>query len=454
MGGQEKERCQMGKYTMQDIIRLVREEDVAFIRLQFTDIFGTLKNIAVTPNQLLKALSGKVMFDGSAIEGFARIEESDMFLVPDLDTFTIFPWRPSQGKVARLICNVRRTDGQPFEGDSRYVLMQTIADAAKDGYTFKVGSECEFFLFETDENGNPTTNTGEQGGYFDLGPVDFGENARRDIVLNLEAMDFEVESSHHEGAPAQHEVDFHYDEALRAADNLQTFKLAVRTIARQHGLHATFMPKPKTGVDGSGMHLNFSLWKEGRNIFADAEDPERISEDGLYFIGGIMKHIRGMSAVLNPIVNSYKRLVPGYEAPVYISWGEENRSPLIRIPYADEEEDRRIELRSPDPAANPYLALAVCLAAGLDGIRTRTAPPSPVTGNIYRLSRAEREAAGIRMLPGSLAEALDELAKDPFICGILGPHIYEKYTADKRHEWEEYSAVVTEWEIDRCLNRI
>ena len=324
----------MDRYTMKDIVRLVREEDVAFIRLQFTDIFGTLKNIAVTPNQLLKALSGKVMFDGSAIEGFARIEESDMFLVPDLDTFAIFPWRPSQGKVARLICNVFHTDGKPFEGDSRYVLMQAIEEAAKDGYTFKVGSECEFFLFETDENGRPTTNTVEQGGYFDLGPVDFGENARRDIVLNLEAMGFEVESSHHEGAPAQHEVDFHYDEALRTADNLQTFKLAVRTIARQHGLHATFMPKPKSGVDGSGMHLNFSIWKDGRNIFADPENTGKISEDGLAFIGGIMQHIRGMSAVLNPIVNSYKRLVPGYEAPIYISWGEENRSPLIRIPYA------------------------------------------------------------------------------------------------------------------------
>ncbi len=444
----------MDRYTMKDIVRLVREEDVAFIRLQFTDIFGTLKNIAVTPNQLLKALSGKVMFDGSAIEGFARIEESDMFLVPDLDTFAIFPWRPSQGKVARLICNVFRTDGQPFEGDSRYVLQQAIEEAAKDGYTFKVGSECEFFLFETDENGRPTTNTVEQGGYFDLGPVDFGENARRDIVLNLEAMGFEVESSHHEGAPAQHEVDFHYDEALRTADNLQTFKLAVRTIARQHGLHATFMPKPKSGVDGSGMHLNFSIWKDGRNIFADPENTGKISEDGLAFIGGIMQHIRGMSAVLNPIVNSYKRLVPGYEAPIYISWGEENRSPLIRIPYADTEADRRIELRSPDPAANPYLALAVCLMAGLDGIRKKTAPPSPVTGNIYRLSPEERKKAGIGMLPGNLKEALDELESDDFIRGVIGPHIYEKYMADKRHEWEEYSAVVTEWEIERCLNRI
>ena len=444
----------MDRYTMKDIVRLVREEDVAFIRLQFTDIFGTLKNIAVTPNQLLKALSGKVMFDGSAIEGFAWIEESDMFLVPDLDTFAIFPWRPSQGKVARLICNVFRTDGKPFEGDSRYVLMQAIEEAAKDGYTFKVGSECEFFLFETDENGRPTTNTVEQGGYFDLGPVDFGENARRDIVLNLEAMGFEVESSHHEGAPAQHEVDFYYDEALRTADNLQTFKLAVRTIARQHGLHATFMPKPKSGVDGSGMHLNFSIWKDGRNIFADPENTGKISEDGLAFIGGIMQHIRGMSAVLNPIVNSYKRLVPGYEAPIYISWGEENRSPLIRIPYADTEADRRIELRSPDPAANPYLALAVCLMAGLDGIRKKTAPPSPVTGNIYRLSPEERKKAGIGMLPGNLKEALDELESDDFIRGVIGPHIYEKYTADKRHEWEEYSAVVTEWEIERCLNRI
>lgn len=445
----------MGHYTAKDIVNMVREEDVAFIRLQFTDMFGTLKNVAITPAQLLRALSGKVMFNGSSIEGFARIEESDMFLVPDLDTFAIFPWRPQQGKVARMICNVRRTDGTPFEGDSRYILQKAIEDAARDGYLLNVGTECEFFLFQTDDEGNPTTNTREMAGYFDLGPIDFGENARRDIVLTLEDMGFEIETSHHEGAPAQHEVDFHYDEALKTADNIQTFRLAVRTIARQHGLHATFMPKPRAGVDGSGMHLNFSLHDMyGKNIFANPDNPEEISEEAMYFIGGIMKHIKGMSAILNPLVNSYKRLIPGYEAPVYISWGEQNRSPLIRIPYADSEEGRRIELRSPDPAANPYLALAVCLKAGLWGIRNKIMPPSPVRGNVAALSAAERAELGVEQLPATLIEALNEFDKDDFIREALGHHMCAKYIEAKKREWEEYSEQVSEWEIRQYLNKI
>ena len=444
----------MSHNTVKDIVNMVRDEDVAFIRLQFTDIFGTLKNVAVTPSQLLKALSGRVMFDGSSIEGFVRVEESDMFLVPDLDTFAIFPWRPQNGKVARMICDVYKTDKTPFEGDSRHILKNVIKEAEKDGYTFNVGTECEFFLFQTDDEANPTTDTNEQAGYFDLGPIDFGENARRDIVLTLENMGFEIETSHHEGAPAQHEIDFHYDEALKTADNIMTFKLAVRTIARQHGLHATFMPKPKAGVDGSGMHLNFSLHKDGRNVFTDREDPEKLSEEGMYFIGGIMKHIKGMSAILNPIVNSYKRLITGYEAPIYISWGTQNRTPLIRIPYADAEEGRRIELRSPDPSANPYLALAVCLSAGLDGIRNKIMPPLPITGNIAKLTDEERSAMGIEQLPGTLIESIQEFEKDAFVRNVIGGHISARYVEAKKREWDQYSAQITKWELEQYLNKI
>ena len=317
----------MNNYTKEDIIRLVEEEDVEFIRLQFTDLFGNLKNIAVTASQLDRVLNNKCMFDGSAIDGFARIEESDMYLYPDLSTLEIFPWRPQQGKVARMICDVYRPNGQPFEGDPRYVLKRAVQQAEDMGYTFEVGPECEFFLFNTDENTMPTTNTHEQAGYFDIGPLDFGENARRDIVMNLEDMGFVIEASHHEMAPAQHEIDFKYDEALHTADNIMTFKMAVRTIAKRHGLFASFMPKPKYGINGSGMHINMSLQKDGKNIFQDASDPNGLSKEAYYFIGGIMKHIKGMAAITNPLVNSYKRLVPGFEAPVYIAWSTTNRSP-------------------------------------------------------------------------------------------------------------------------------
>lgn len=444
----------MVHYTKKDIITLVKEEDVAFIRLQFTDIFGSLKNVAITPSQLEKALAGQCMFDGSSIEGFVRIEESDMYLRPDLDTFVIFPWRPQQGKVARLICDIYQTDGTPFEGDPRYVLKQSIREAEKDGYSLQVGPECEFFLFQTDDNANPTTITHEQASYFDLGPIDFGENARRDMVLTLEEMGFEIEASHHEGAPAQHEIDFRYDDALATADNIMTFKLAVRTIARQHGLHASFMPKPKPGVDGSGMHINMSLQKDGRNIFADEKDPEGLSEEAYYFMGGLMKHVRGMSAILNPLVNSYKRLVPGFEAPVYIAWSAKNRSPLIRIPYSADSEGRRIELRNPDSAANPYLALALCLRAGLDGIRNKINPPAAVNRNVYEMSEAERAKQGIEMLPGTLMESIKALEQDTFMEKVLGLHITKKYLEAKKKEWAAYCAQITEWEINEYLNKI
>ncbi|BCN29986.1 type I glutamate--ammonia ligase [Anaeromicropila herbilytica] len=443
----------MGKYTKQDIMNLVEENDVEFIRLQFTDIFGTLKNVAITASQLQKAMDNKCMFDGSSIEGFVRIEESDMYLYPDLDTFEMFPWRPQQGKVARLICDVYRPDGTPFEGDPRYILKKVLKEASDMGYTFKVGPECEFFLFHTDDNGAPTTTTHEKGGYFDLGPLDLGENARRDMILVLEEMGFEIEASHHEVAPAQHEIDFKYEDALKTADNIMTFKLVVRTIAKRHGLHATFMPKPKFGINGSGMHVNMSLSKDGKNIFDDPNGELGLSEDAYHFIAGLMKHIQGMAAITNPLVNSYKRLVPGYEAPVYVAWSAKNRSPLIRIP-ASRGASSRIELRCPDPAANPYLTLAVCLAAGLDGIKNKLTPPKSVDMNIFTMTKEEKETAGITSLPGSLEEAINALEADPFILNVLGEHLSTKYVEAKKDEWDAYRTQVTEWEVDEYLYKI
>ena len=442
----------MKNYTREDVFRLVEEEDVEFIRLQFTDMFGNLKNIAMTANQLAKALDNKCMFDGSAIDGFVGIEESDMYLYPDLSTLEIFPWRPQQGKVARMICDIHRPDGSPFYGDPRLVLKKAISEAAELGYTFEVGPECEFFLFNTDENAMPTTETHEQAGYFDIGPLDGGENARRDIVMTLEDMGLIIEASHHEMAPAQHEIDFRYDEALTTADNIMTFKLAVRTIAKRHGLHATFMPKPKYGVNGSGMHINMSLRKDGKNIFEDRSDPNGLSKEAYYFIGGIMKHIKGMAAITNPLVNSYKRLVPGYAAPVYIAWSATNRSPLIRIP-AEGGAGTRIELRSPDSAANPYLTLAVCLKAGLDGILNKIEPPRSVDCNIYNMTDDEKKALNIENLPGTLMEAVEELKKDRFILDVLGEHVAENYIAAKENEWQKYRAHVSEWEIQEYLYR-
>ena len=441
----------MSRYTKDDIFRMVEEEDVEFIRLQFTDIFGTLKNIAITSSQLEKALDNKCMFDGSSVEGFVRIEESDMYLYPDYDTFEIFPWRPQQGKVARLICDVYTPDGKPFEGDPRWILKKTIKEANDLGYRFDVGPECEFFLFHTDDNGLPTTLSHEKAGYFDLGPNDLGENIRRDMVLTLEDMGFEIEASHHEVAPAQHEIDFKYDEALKTADNIQTFKMTVKTIAKRHGLYATFMPKPKFGMSGSGMHINMSLATEdGKNIFADENGKLGLSDDAYHFIAGVMKHARGMSAITNPLVNSYKRLVPGYEAPVYIAWSAKNRSPLIRIP-ASRGNGTRVELRNPDPTANPYLALALCLAAGLDGIKNKLEVPSSVDCNIYEMTPGERRAAGIENMPADLKEAVDCLVEDEFLCSVLGEHITTKYVEAKMKEWENYTTRVSQWEIDEYL---
>ena len=441
----------MSRYTKDDIFRMVEEEDVEFIRLQFTDIFGALKNIAITSSQLEKALDNKCMFDGSSVEGLVRIEESDMYLYPDYDTFEIFPWRPQQGKVARLICDVYTPDGKPFAGDPRWILKKTIKEANEMGYRFDVGPECEFFLFHTDDNGLPTTLSHEKAGYFDLGPNDLGENIRRDMVLTLEDMGFEIEASHHEVAPAQHEIDFKYNEALKTADNIQTFKMTVKTIAKRHGLYATFMPKPKFGISGSGMHINMSLaTKEGKNIFADENGKIGLSDDAYHFIAGIMKHARGMSAITNPLVNSYKRLVPGYEAPVYIAWSAKNRSPLIRIP-ASRGNGTRVELRNPDPTANPYLVLALCLAAGLDGIKNKIEVPESVDCNIYEMTPGERRAAGIENMPADLKEAVDCLVADEFLCSVLGEHITTKYVEAKMKEWENYTTRVSQWEIDEYL---
>lgn len=439
-------------YTKQQIIDMVQEEDVEFIRLQFTDIFGTLKNIAITSSQLKKALSNKCMFDGSSIEGFVRIEESDMYLYPDLDTFEIFPWRPQQGKVARFICDVYKPDGSPFEGDSRYVLKKVLKEAENMGYVFYVGPECEFFLFHTDDYGNPTTQTHEKAGYFDLAPVDMGENCRRDMVLNLESMGFEIEASHHEVAPAQHEIDFKYADALKTADNIMTFKLTVKSIAKRHGLYATFMPKPKHGVSGSGMHINMSMTKDGTNVFADDNDEAGLSKEAYSFIAGIMEHSKAITLIANPLVNSYKRFVPGYEAPIYIAWSTANRSPLIRIP-ATKGEDTRVEFRSPDPSANPYLTLAVCLAAGLDGVKRNAQPVKSVDRNIFEMTKEEKEAAKIGILPQSLDEAIEEFENDKFIQGVLGRHISEKLVEAKKREWQEYREKVTDWEIEEYLHK-
>lgn len=443
----------MHDYTREDILRLVEEEDVAFIRLQFTDIFGSMKNMAVTGSQLEKALDNRCMFDASSVEGLEGEEDADMYLYPDLSTFEIFPWRPQQGKVARMICDVYRQDGTPYEGDPRYVLKKAAAQAKEMGYTLNAGPECEFFLFHMDEDGLPTTLTHEKGGYFDVSPVDFGENARRDMVLTLEEMGFEILSSHHEIAPAQHEIDFRYDEALVTADNLMTFKMVVKTIAKRHGLHATFMPKPKAGTYGSGMHINLSLSRDGVNVFQSAEDKNGLSREGYYFIGGLMKHMKAITCITNPTVNSYKRFVPGYEAPVYMGWSAKTRGPLIRVP-SGRGENTRIELRSPDAAANPYLALAVLLAAGLDGIQNQIMPPPGIDENIQKMSPGQREALGIQELPRSLEEALDELEKDDLIIRVLGRELTDKIIRARRKEYKDYCMQVTDWEIENYLYRL
>lgn len=439
------------KKTAEEIKAIVEKEHVRFLRLMFTDIMGTIKNVEVPVSQLDKVLENKMMFDGSSIEGFVRIEESDMYLHPDLDTWMIFPWESEHGKVARLICDIYNPDGTPFAGDPRGNLKRALADMEKAGFTsFNLGPEPEFFLFKLAADNSITNELNDQGGYFDFAPTDLGENCRRDIVLELENLGFEVEASHHEVAPGQHEIDFKYANAVEACDNIQTFKLVVKTIARKHGLHATFMAKPLFGINGSGMHCNMSLFKGSENAFFDKDGDIQLSQTAYHFLAGLMKHAKAFTAICNPTVNSYKRLVPGYEAPVYIAWSGRNRSPLIRVPES-RGLSTRLELRSVDPTANPYLALAALLTAGLDGVKNELEPPKSVDRNIYVMTEEEREAAHIYDLPGTLQASLAELKNDQVIVDSLGSHIFNNFYEAKTIEWQAFGQAVTEWEREQYL---
>ncbi|WP_261806185.1 glutamine synthetase family protein [Lapidilactobacillus luobeiensis] len=440
-------------YSAAEIKKITAEENVQFLRLMFTDINGIIKNVEVPISQIDKVLANKVMFDGSSIDGFVRIEESDMLLIPDLSTFLIFPWGSEHGKVARLICDIHTPAGEPFMGDPRNNLRRVIELMKAAGYTnFNIGPEPEFFLFKLDENEQPTLDLNDDGGYFDFAPIDLGENCRRDIVLELEKMGFEVEASHHEVGPGQHEIDFKYADALEAADNIQTFKLVVKTIARKYGLHATFMPKPLPKIAGSGMHINMSLTNaQGANAFYDASTPDELSAVADHFLAGVLEHARALTAINNPTVNSYKRLVPGYEAPVYIAWSGHNRSPLIRVPQA-RGTSTRLELRSVDPTANPYLAIASILAAGLAGLKEQATPMPAIDRNIYGMTPEERRASGIADLPSTLHNALKALEKDEVIQNALGPHLYQSFMDSKRHEWNAYRQTVSGWERQQYLS--
>ncbi|AOY77619.1 type I glutamate--ammonia ligase [Clostridium formicaceticum] len=439
-------------YSKEEILQKAKELELEFIHLQFTDIMGVMKNISITIEQLEKALDNEIMFDGSSIDGFVRIEESDMYLRPDLSTFVVFPWT-NGSREARMICDVYRPDGTPFDGCPRNTLKRVLKEAEEMGYIMNVGPECEFFLFHTNERGEPTLDTHDNAGYFDLAPVDLGGDARKDMTITLKQMGFEIEASHHEVAQGQHEIDFLYADALATADNIMTFKMAVRIIAQRHGLHATFMPKPKFGINGSGMHINMSLATlDGKNAFYDESDPLKLSKAAYHYLGGIVKHAKAFAAVTNPTINSYKRLVPGYEAPVLIAWSSSNRSPLIRIP-AKRGNSTRIELRNPDPSANPYLALAAVLKAGLDGIKNEIEPPAPVCSNVYHMSDEEMKEKGIEGLPTNLYEAIQELSKDEVLKEALGAHIFEKFSDAALLEWSEYSRYVSQWELDRYLRK-
>ena len=435
--------------TKEMILNKAKELNIKFIRLRFTDILGMPKNVEIPVREMEKALDGEIMFDGSSIQGFVRIEESDMYLKPDYSTFTINPWEEEKD-VARITCDVYNPDGSPFDGCPRNNLKKVLKEVEEMGYSTNLGPEVEFFLFYRDQEGEATTKTHDRGGYFDLLPVDLGEEARRDMVIALEKLGFEIEASHHEVAPGQHEIDFRYCDALTAADRIMTLKLTGKTIALKHNLHVTFMPKPIFGICGSGMHTHLSLLKEGNNIFYDPKGKYELSKKALYFIGGLLKHAKGFTAITNPLVNSYKRLTPGYEAPIYIAWSERNRSPLVRVPAA-RGEGTRAELRSPDPSCNPYLAFAVMLKAGIDGIRNQIDPGKPVSQNIYIMSKREKESLGIESLPSNLNEALLELNKDEVIKSALTGHILESYIEAKKEEWENYRIQVHQWELDRYL---
>lgn len=432
--------------TKREILELIEDEDIKFIRLQFTDMFGNLKNIAVTDSQLMRVLDNRFTLPGKALFGDENYYQEDLYLHPDLESFVILPWRPQQGKVARLLCDICKEDGTPYEMSPRTILKNVIKSAEEKGYTFYVDPDCEFFLFHTDENGIPTTVTHERAGYMDVGPLDYGENPRRDIVLALEEMGFEVESSHHEKAPAQHEIDFKEAEPLQIADSMTTFKFAVRSTARRFGLHATFMPKPKQGIPGSGLHLNISVYKDGRNLFNAPLGSDEIREETKWFIGGIMEHVDAMCAITNPLVNSYKRLMTGFAAPKDKVWTKKNMNALVKVRHRLGE-DTKVDLRFPDPSANPYLAIAVCLAAGIDGLE-RQLNPGLEAPACYD---TENE---IEQLPGTLREAVAWMNNDPFIEEVLGKEFCELYTDAKMEEWNDYMEQVSQWELNEYLHKI
>jgi glutamine synthetase len=439
--------------TKEDVLEAVNERDVKFIRTQFTDTLGIIKSWAIPAEQLEEAFESGVMFDGSSIQGFTGIEESDMKLALDPSTFRILPWRPAAGAVARILGDVYLPDGQRFKGDPRYVLKCAIQEAEKLGYSMNVGPELEFFLFKLDANGNPTTELTDQGGYFDFTPLDRAQDVRRDIDYALEHMGFQIEASHHEVAPSQHEIDFRFGDVLSTADNVVTFKYVVKSIAYHKGYYATFMPKPLFGVNGSGMHTNQSLFKNSKNVFYDPDTPTQLSQEAMYYIGGLLEHIREFTAITNPVVNSYKRIVPGYEAPIYITWSATNRSSLIRIP-ATRGNGTRVELRCPDPACNPYLAFALMLRAGLDGIKNKIDPGEPTNVNIFHLTDKEREKRGIRSLPVDLKGAIDEMRGSAFVKQVLGEHVFNQYICAKEMEWDEYKVIVHPWELNKYLHML
>lgn len=438
----------------QALLERMQQDQVHFLRLIFTDIMGQNKNVEVPSSQFAKALRGEIMFDGSSIEGFSRIEESDMLLVPDLSSYAVFPFAEDRGKVARLICDVYNANRTPFAGCPRLTLKRTLRLYRELGLDPVCGPELEFFLFQRDANGNPTVRTHDTGGYFDLLPVDRGEEARRSIVSCLEAMGFEIEAAHHEVAPGQHEIDFRYASALETADRVTTFRMVVKKIALDFNLHATFMPKPLAGINGSGMHTHQSVFigegDERRNAFFDSESENQISELGRHYIGGVLKHARSFVAITNPLVNSYKRLVPGYEAPVNVAWSDHNRSPLLRVP-ARRREGTRVEVRVPDPSCNPYLAFAVMLRSGLEGIEKKIEPGPPVNRNVFDMTEQEKTELNITQLPGSLNEALQALREDSLMQETLGEHIYQRFLGAKEEVWREYCAQVHTWELDRYL---